>query len=432
MEVDAVLGLSVTPSAVGVILVEGPDDDGNSADQAAFEIFGARRSTPLQRSEETAAAVLRTEELAADRGRRLACIGVTWSEESHSEAALLLKTLGNCGFDNVLPVSFLEASEALAWGVADVLGYDVTAVCVIESSTAIALFVHQSEGAVQTAVHHGIDSEEALIRWLHAVFCRVDWPPQALVVVSAGGAADELLPRLEGVLSVPVYAPAGSELALARGAALAWTHNADFGLDDHVEPADHRAPRRRRRIGHTGALAMLAAGAVTFVVSLSAAVSMRLAPTDSTPAESRSATGSVPEAAVAVSPIPPAPPPSATPTAGRWAAPVPEQTPPPAQDPLAVLVETPEPPQAPVFDGPAPAAFPEAAPPMAAPEAAPPPPGLAPAEPAPVPEERPGLLRRIKDRLAAIGDDAVPPPPPAPVMPPPPPEALPPAPPPPA
>ncbi|MGV0800764.1 hypothetical protein ABQF26_27610, partial [Mycolicibacterium elephantis] len=136
----------MTPSAVGVILVEGPDDDGNSADQAAFEIFGGRRSTPSQRSEETAAAVLRTEELAADRGRRLACIGVTWSEESHGEAALLLKTLGDCGFDNVLPVSFLEASEALAWGVADVLGYDVTAVCVIESSTAIALFVHQSEG----------------------------------------------------------------------------------------------------------------------------------------------------------------------------------------------------------------------------------------------------------------------------------------------
>ncbi|WP_448458907.1 DUF7159 family protein [Mycolicibacterium elephantis] len=444
MEVDAVLGLSVTPSAVGVILVEGPDDDGNSADQAAFEIFGGRRSTPSQRSEETAAAVLRTEELAADRGRRLACIGVTWSEESHGEAALLLKTLGDCGFDNVLPVSFLEASEALAWGVADVLGYDVTAVCVIESSTAIALFVHQSEGAVQTAVNHGIGSEEALIHWLHAVFCRVDWPPQALVVVSAGGAVDELLPRLEGLLSVPVYAPAGSELALARGAALAWTHNADFGLDDHVESFD-RAPRHRRRIGQTGALAMLAAGAVTFVVSLSAAVSMQLAPTDSTPAESP--TGSVPEAAAAVSPLPPAPPPPATPAAERWAAPVPEQAAPPVQapvDPPAVLVETPGPPQAPVFDEPAPAAVPEAAapvaapegaPPVVAPEVAPPPPGLVPAEPPPVPEERPGLLRRIKDRLAAIGnDDAVPPPPPppAPGMPPPPPEALPPAPPPPA
>lgn len=290
---DAVLGLSVTPSAVGVILVEGPDDDGNSADHTAFEIVGGRRPTPLQRSEETAAAVLRTEDLAADRGQRLACIGVTWSEDSHTEAALLLKTLGDCGFDNVLPVSLLEASEALAWGVADAIGYDVTAVCVLESSTAIALIVHSGEGAVQTAVHHGIDSEEALIDWLHAVFCRVDWPPEALVMVSAGSGIDELLPRLEEALSVPVFAPAGSEVALARGAALASAHHTEFSPDEHYHAADNRAPQRRRRIGQTGALAMLAAGAVTFVVSLSIAVGMALAPADA-PIESRNAAISTP------------------------------------------------------------------------------------------------------------------------------------------
>lgn len=404
---DAVLGLSVTPSAVGVILVEGPDDDGNAADHAAFEIFGGRRSTPLQRSEETAAAVLRTEELAAERGQRLSCIGVTWSEDSHTEAALLLKTLGDCGFDNVLPVSLLESSEALAWGVADVIGYDVTAVCVIESSTAIALIVHNSEGAVQTAVNHGIDSEEALIRWLSAVFCRVDWPPQALVMVSAGSAIDDLLPRLEGVLSVPVFAPAGSELALARGAALASAHDTGFTIDD-FEAAD-RAPRHRQRIGQTGPLAMLAAGALTFVVSLSIAVSMELAPTDAPPTESRPAATSAPEAAAAVSPMPPAPPPAA-PVAQPRSAPVVEARPPSAQPPVA-------PPEGPAEVAEVPQEIP------AVPPDIPPAPGLVPAEPTPVPQERPGLLRRIKDRLSEIGNNDVPPPPP-----PPPPEPLPPAP----
>ncbi|MFC3777148.1 DUF7159 family protein [Mycolicibacterium holsaticum] len=308
---DAVLGLSVTPSAVGVILVEGPDDDGRTVDHTAFEIFGARRATPLQRSEQTAAAVLRTEELAAERGQRLSCIGVTWSEDSSTEAALLLKTLGDCGFDNVLPVSLLESSEALAWGVADVIGYDVTAVCVIEATTAITLIVHNSEGAVQTAVSHGIDSEQALIRWLSAVFCRVDWPPQALVMVSAGSGIDDLLPRLEEVLAVPVFAPAGSELALARGAAMASAHDPELAIDDFGAPAS-RAPRRRRRIGQTAPLAMLAAGAVAFVVSLSIAVSMELAPTDAAPTEPRPAVTSAPEAAAAVSPMPPAPPPPAS------------------------------------------------------------------------------------------------------------------------
>ena len=192
---DAVLGLSVTPSAVGLVLVEGQDADGSTVDREAFEIVSGRHSTPLDTSEKAAAAVLRTEAIAANRGQRLHSIGVTWSDGADAEASLLLKSLNDCGFDNVVPIRLPEATEALAWGIAEVIGYDVTAVCVIEPDTVITLIVHAGEGAVQTAVNHAINTEEDLLRWLSAVFTRADWQPEALVAVGSGSDLHGGVPR---------------------------------------------------------------------------------------------------------------------------------------------------------------------------------------------------------------------------------------------
>ena len=105
----------------------------------------------------------------------------------------------------------------------------------IEPEAVIALIVHTREGAVQTAVNHAIDSEEHLLRWLSAVFSRADWRPEALVVVGSGGDLEPLMPRLEDVLSVPVFAPAEAGLALARGAALASARNAEFVFAGDIE-----------------------------------------------------------------------------------------------------------------------------------------------------------------------------------------------------
>ena len=239
---------------------------------------------------------------------------MTWSDDADTEASLLLKSLTECGFDNVVPVRLPEATEALAWGIAEVIGYEVTAVCVIEPETVIMLIVHGSEGAVQTAVNHAIDTEEALLRWLSAVFTRADWGPEALVVVGSGGDLDALMPRLETVLSVPVFAPAEAELALARGAALASAHNSDeFMQMDRVAA---RAPRvRRRPLAQTGPLAMLVAGAVTFVVSVSVAVSLEMAPEkDAASSEPTPAAKTSPDvAAAAARALPAAPTPLAIP-----------------------------------------------------------------------------------------------------------------------
>lgn len=416
---DTVLGLSVTPSAVGLVLVEGQDADGTTVDREAFEIVSGRHSTPLAASEQAAAAVLRTEAIAASRGQRLHSIGVTWSDGADAQASLLLKSLSDSGFDNVVPVRLPEATEALAWGIAEVIGYQVTAVCVIEPDTVIMLIVHDGVGAVQTAINHAIETEEALLRWLSTVFTRADWRPQALVVVGSGSDLHAVIPRLEDVLSVPVFVPAESELALARGAALASAHNTEFihiGQTTDRVPRESRAPRRS--LAQTGPLAMLAAGAVAFVVSVSVAVSMQMTPDRHSPApEPQPAAKASPDLGSAGirAAVPATPGPAALP------APVEElPLPPPAASPTELapeaVVDLPAVPEAPPVDGlpavapvdapapdavvlPAPAAPVDALPPGAIPPA----PGLMPAQPTPVPEERPGLLTRIRDRLSNIG-----------------------------
>jgi hypothetical protein len=427
VEVDAVLGLSVTPSAVGLVLVEGQDADGATMDRDAFEIRH-RRSSALQTSEQAAAAVLRTEAMAVARGHRLHSIGVTWSDDADAEASLLLKSLTDSGFDNVVPVRLPEATEALAWGIAEVIGHETTAVCVIEPETVITLIVHARDGAVQTAVNQTINSEERLIRWLSAVFTRADWQPEALVVVGSGGDLEALMPRLEDALAVPVFAPAEAELALARGAALASAHNTEFGYAADVHGIGERRAQHRVRwpMAQTGPLALLVAGVLTFVVSLSVAISLQLTPKKDTPTpEARPAANTSPEIPAAITHLPPVSPrPVAipAPVAETPLAPPPEAPPvevaaPPVEVPVETPVSVPEAPAV-VSDAPPPVdlGVPIAPAPldpgMPAPVAPPPPlpEQIAPPPVAPEPVERPGILRRLKDRLSDIGpDDEVPP-----------------------
>ena len=408
---DAVLGLSVTPSAVGLVLVQGQDADGATMDREAFEVGSRGRSSAAQTCEQAAAAVLRSEAVAATHGHRLHSIGVTWSDDANTEASLLLKSLTESGFDNVVPVRLPEATEALARGIAEVIGYDTTAVCVLEPHTVIALIVHLGDGAVQTSVNHRIETEHDLIRWLSTLFTRADWQPQALVMVGSGG-DDDLMPVLEDALSVPVFAPAEAQLALARGAALASTQNVDLGFaaDAHDFQEPTPVARRRRKLGQAGPLAMLVAGALTFTVSATVAVSLQLAPKkDAATPEPQPAAKTSPEAPAAMShvqaPIAPAPVVVPSPPAGAppvEAAPPPVYSEPPAQIPEAPATEAP----------PADAVPPDAAtapsPPAGAPAPPPPPPDQLPPPVPPEPVERPGILTRIRDRLHGIHDDQTP------------------------
>jgi len=442
---DAVLGLSMTPTTVGLVLVEGQEADGATMDKDEFEVYDRGLASAVNTSEKAAAAVMRTEAIAAARGHRLHSIGVTWSEDADTEASLLLESLSESGFENVVAVRLPEATEALARGIADVIGYQITAVCVIEPDAVVGLVVDTTDGAVQTAVNHAVTTDEDLARWLSSIFTQAEWRPEALVLVGSGSDLEAITPHLEEVLAVPVFVPAEAQLALARGAAIASTHGSDALLDGSGRnsgrvPTTSAKSSLFPRVGAAGA--MLGVGVVTFVVSGSLAIGMQLTSTESAdPAEKpAAASDSEPAAVRAAQPAPAAPAPTIE--AALPAPPPPSELPPPVYDAVPVPVSEELAPAAPPPDGLAPdGTVPEG---PLAPNGVPlppgvtdPAPGLVPAEVTPVPERSGGFLGRIRDRFSDLGKpdepaqapvDVVPPPqdpllvpPPADAPPPPPP-----------
>lgn len=305
---DTVLGLSMTPTTVGLVLVEGDGRDGTTMDHDAFEV---RRGgfSPVTTSEYVAEALSRTRAIAG--GQQLQSIGVTWSDDAAIEASLLLDSLADYGFRNVVPIRLPEATEAFARGIGEVIGSDVTSVCVVEPEGAVALVVDSRQNTVRTAVNYDLQDDHDLTRWLSEVVNRDGWHPDGLVLLGSGEDFDEIARHLELMLGIPVFAPAEAELALARGAALASVNG--IGLfDDPVFAAYPSRPRRRMPKAQAAGLAMLIGGAATFVASASVALGIQLLPDrDGTPAEQRPAvktveTPAVKPVAVPVLPAPPA------------------------------------------------------------------------------------------------------------------------------
>jgi hypothetical protein len=390
--VDTVLGLLVTPTNVQSVLVEGQSGDGATLEHDEFT---------TRASEEVAEAVLN---IAEAEGHRLNSIGMTWSDDADLEASLLLDSLAGLGLQNIVLVKLPQAAEALACSIGRVIGYERTAVCVVEPDAVMLSLVDTYDGEVETLVSHTIDSEDALIGWVTAIFDRDDWRPEGLFVVGSVGGLGAVASRLETALSLPVFDPPEAELALAHGAALAsvtsagsWSlfgdpdgdlqDDAEYGLGayrvDGYGSSTYQSARRAKGRSYTGALTLLIAGAVTFVVSVSLAVGPQLLPDQAIPTESREVvkTADTPPIALPVIPAPPVAPPPVIPAADPPPAPeavdpVPEVA--PAPEPDASYVPEPDAQPAYVPDQPAasvpPAYVPAAVPPPTmAPQVVPPP-----------------------------------------------------------
>lgn len=197
---DTVLGLSLTRKRVSWVVIEGYIEQykadcagGQAADYVTVDhdefALRADRAVPaaipaVQAAEQAAAAVLRTRATVTARGERLHAVGVTWSDDAVTEAALLMEALTEAGFDNVVPVRR---------------------------------------------------------------------PPQMDAVERTG-------------------------LNPARDAALAVLPGAEF-IGQHAREVRRVARHvRSRSLSHSGAVSMLVAGSLAFVVSLSLTVSLHLAP----------------------------------------------------------------------------------------------------------------------------------------------------------
>ncbi|MHA0285190.1 DUF7159 family protein [Mycobacterium sp. C3-094] len=216
---DIVLGVSMTPTTVRMVLVEGEKADGVTVDHDVFDVTSPEASANV--AEQVVAAVQGTKESAESGGHHLKSIGVTWSD--HTEASALRDVLSAHGIDDVMLVAESHAAASLAQAVGRAVGYDTTALLFVDRDTATLSVVRTDDGSVVKVLSrslHSTDAMAVLTEMAHAVAAQ-DAPPQGMFVVGSGVDVSSVKSHLEHLVDLPVSAPDDADLALARGAALA-------------------------------------------------------------------------------------------------------------------------------------------------------------------------------------------------------------------
>ena len=156
--VDTVLGVSVTPTNVRSVLVEGLSADGATLDHDEYDVF-----------EEVGAALRRARDDAEADGQLVGSIGVTWSDDAELETSVVLDGIARAGLTDVTPVPLSEAVEALARSIGRVTGYQRTALCVVEPGTAAVAVVDADQDSVDFLLSHEVDAESTLVDWVDRV-----------------------------------------------------------------------------------------------------------------------------------------------------------------------------------------------------------------------------------------------------------------------
>jgi hypothetical protein len=295
----------VTPTTVGWVLAEGHGADGTILDHRELTLFPGHGVHALSTAEQVADEVLRVNALAAASDHHVRVIGLTWSDEASAQAALLVEALTDAGFNNVVPVRLLEAVETLARAIAPVIGYAQTAVCILEHEWATVVMVDTHDGETQTAVKHVRGGFDGLSGWLRGMFERRNgWQPGGVVVVGADSEINGFSWQLEKALPVPVFAQTMAQVTVARGAALAAARSTEFTDEELVARTSQPAavPAQPRKVSYAGAVTALAAGAITFVSSLSVAVGIQLAPASEPAPATHVVQPATPQVAEAVAP----------------------------------------------------------------------------------------------------------------------------------
>lgn len=334
---NLVLGLSVTSKDIHGELVDGVTGAGEHVDRTVLEVDDIEGYLA---------------ELPPDAD--LHAIGITWSHDAEDEAIKVREALDSyAGGAPVVPVRDVEATEALARGIAEMTGHDFLVVCVVEPDSAVVATVDGFRIETESIDH----ADAATLNDRVRAVVRAARPSPDVVYVLGSQDADDLVAAIQLETDRPVLTATEADFALTRGVALASALSANT---PDAEPAKSRLTR-------VGALALaLGAAAVVFVVSVTVAVT------------------------------------------------APEAAPEPAPQPVAAVESAPAPPPAvaPRPQGPremartlniAPAAPAPPPPPAAAPPVAAPPPAIVAPPPVPVVPAQPRLRDRIFDKLPFVG-----------------------------
>ncbi len=224
---DLVLGMSMAPSTVRMVLVEGKNGDGATVDQDGFPVAAAADTSNLATSpaaDQTLAAILGTQQSAAEGGYRLASTGVTCVDPV--EANVLRDALAAHKLENIMLVSAFLAAAALAQAYGTTIGYTHTGLLFIEPDSATLAVVDCADGSVTDMRRAALPDDDvdavAELTALAAGADELNPNPQGLFVVGSDGVDVEMIKaELAAATPLIVSAPTEPGSALARGAALA-------------------------------------------------------------------------------------------------------------------------------------------------------------------------------------------------------------------
>ncbi|WP_432760648.1 DUF7159 family protein, partial [Mycobacterium colombiense] len=221
---DIVLGVSMAPSSIQMVVLEGEYADGATVEEDTFDVTDVDDAATTTGPDQVISAILGTREGAVDAGLELSSIGVTWTDQL--EAAALRDALAAHRIDNVMLVSAFLAAAALAQNVGGAMGYERTAVLLVEPDTATLAVVETSDGSIPDVYKQQIHAESygdaaEQLSAMVAGMEKLELLPGGLLLVGSGIDVAPLKPVLQATTFLDVSVAEEPETALARGAALA-------------------------------------------------------------------------------------------------------------------------------------------------------------------------------------------------------------------
>ncbi|WP_438803659.1 DUF7159 family protein, partial [Mycobacterium paraintracellulare] len=217
---DTVLGVSMAPTAVRMVLVEGENGDGATVDEDNFDVTTSTDAATVTASDQVVSAILGTRQGAAEGGYQLASTGVTFTDPV--EAAALRDKLAAHKVENVMLVSAFLAAAALAQAVGHRTNYAQTALLYIEPDTATLAIVDSADGSIADVRRQVLpEDDEAAVAELTRLVSgaeNMESRPDAVFVVGSGIDIPLIKPALEAATTLPLTAAEEPETALARGA----------------------------------------------------------------------------------------------------------------------------------------------------------------------------------------------------------------------
>jgi hypothetical protein len=190
--VDIVFGVSMAPSTVRMVLVDGENGDGATLDRDAFPVTTAAatgNAATSSATDQVLAAILGTRQGAAESGYRLASTGVTWVDPV--EAGVLRDALAAHRVENIMLVSAFLAAAALAQAYGTCIGYAHTGLLFIEPDCAPLAVVDSGDGSITDVRRASLPNDDAdavaELTAMAAGASRLEPHPQGLFVVGSSG-----------------------------------------------------------------------------------------------------------------------------------------------------------------------------------------------------------------------------------------------------